>query len=118
MHLHIDLGKKGEDLAADWLTAKGYSILERNWRYGRYEVDIIASRKDILHIIEVKFRRSKTYGRPEESVSRRKLQCIMLGAAGWMVKFPDHKRIQYDVLSISLRGRSQPEYFMIEDVYL
>ena len=118
MHLHTDLGKKGEDLAADWLTAKGYSILERNWRYGRYEVDIIASRKDILHIIEVKSRRSKAYGLPEESVSRRKLQCIMLGATGWMVKFPGHKRIQYDVLSISLRGRSQPEYFMIEDVYL
>jgi putative endonuclease len=118
MHQHIDLGKKGEEMAAQWLSAKGFAILCRNWRHGRHEVDIIASREAVLHIIEVKIRRSVSYGRPEESVSRQKFLHIMQGAAGWLVQFPDHGRLQYDVLAITLRRGAQPEFFLIEDVYL
>ncbi|HTI92963.1 MAG TPA: YraN family protein [Puia sp.] len=118
MHQHIDLGKKGEELAADWLMAKGFVILRRNWRYGRYEIDIIASRGKVLHIIEVKSRRSSSYGRPEESVSRQKFLNLMQGAAGWLVKYPRHKRLQYDVMAIDLRRGSEPEIAHFEDVYL
>jgi|SRR5882757_2598662 len=118
MHHHIDLGRKGEELAAGWLTAKGFVILQRNWRYGRYEVDIIASRSNILHIIEVKSRRSSSYGRPEESISQRKFQNLMLGAAGWLVKYPHHQRLQYDVMAIDLRRGAEPEITLFEDVYL
>jgi putative endonuclease len=118
MRRHIDLGKKGEELAAGWLAAKGFIILQRNWRHGRYEVDIIAGRSGVLHIIEVKSRRSTSYGQPEESVSRRKFQHIMQGAAGWLVQYPDHRRLQYDVLAITLRPGAGPEFFLIEDVYL
>lgn len=118
MHQHIDLGKKGEELAAGWLAAKGFTILQRNWRHGRYEIDIIASHSGILHIIEVKSRRSISYGRPEESVNRRKLQHIMQGAAGFLLKYPHHQRIQYDVMAIDLRKSAEPEIAFFEDVYL
>jgi len=118
MHQHIELGRKGEELAADWLTAKGFAILQRNWRHGRYEIDIIASRSKILHIIEVKSRRSSSYGRPEESVSRQKFQNLMQGAAGWLVKYPHHQRVQYDVMAIDLRRNAEPEITLFEDVYL
>ncbi len=118
MHQHIDLGKKGEELAAEWLKAKGFAILRRNWRHGRYEIDVIASRAKILHIIEVKSRRSSSYGRPEESVSRQKFQNLMLGAAGWLVKYPHHQRLQYDVLAIDFRKGAEPELAFFEDVYL
>ncbi len=118
MYQHIDLGKKGEGLAAEWLAAKGFVILQRNWRYGRYEVDIIASRSKILHIIEVKSRRSSAYGRPEESVSPQKFRNVMLGAAGWLVKYPHHQRLQYDVVAIDLRKGADPEITLFEDVYL
>ncbi|MBS1665667.1 MAG: YraN family protein [Bacteroidetes bacterium] len=116
MRPHIQTGKKGEELAIEWLKANGYAILSRNWRYGRHEIDIIASKQKILHIIEVKSRRSTTYGQPEESVGRKKIQHIMQGASGWLLKFPGHKRIQYDVLSIVLSP--EPEFFLIEDVCL
>jgi len=117
MSRHITTGKNGEDLAAEWLSAKGFAILTRNWRQGRYEIDIIASRHDVLHIIEVKSRNSTLFGAPEESVSKKKLNNILQGAAGWLVEYPGHKRIQYDVLAITL-NKSTPEYFLIEDVYL
>jgi len=118
MARHIDLGKKGEDLAADWVTGNGYSILQRNWRHGRYEVDIIAARNNVIHIIEVKCRQSNTYGQPEESVSRRKIRHLLQAASGWLYRNPGHTRVQYDVLAITLRRNEEPEYFMIEDVYL
>jgi putative endonuclease len=117
MALHIVTGTTGEDLAAEWLSAKGFAILTRNWRHGRYEIDIIATKDSILHFIEVKSRNSTAFGNPEESVSRKKLNNILQGAAGWLVEYPDHGRVQYDVLAITAKKNS-PEYFLIEDVYL
>ena len=118
MSRHIITGKNGEELAAEWLAAKNFAILTRNWRHGRYEIDIIASRDDILHIIEVKSRNSTLFGRPEESVSKKKIHHIMKGATQWLVQYPNHQRLQYDVLAITLNKLKSPEYFLIEDVYL
>ena len=117
MSRHITTGKNGEDLATQWLAAKNFAILNRNWRHGRYEVDIIASKDEVLHIIEVKSRNSTLFGNPEESVSRKKLENILQGAAGWLVQYPGHQRLQYDVLSINL-CKNPTEYLLIEDVYL
>lgn len=118
MAQHIEFGARGEDLAAGWFTGQGYNILQRNWRHGRYEVDIIAGRNNILHFIEVKCRRSTAYGHPEESVSPKKLEHILQGAAGWLSKWPGYRRVQYDVLAITLRKETPPEYVLFEDVYL
>ena len=115
---HIELGKKGEELAAAWLTGNGYTILHRNWRHGRYEVDIIASRQGVIHIIEVKCRQSTAFGPPEASVCRRKISHLLQAASAWLHLHPGHTRLQYDVLAITLRRKEKPEYFMIEDVYV
>jgi putative endonuclease len=58
-------GDEGEELAAIHLKKKGYTILERNWRFKRWEVDIIASQGKFLHFFEVKTRRSNRFGNPE-----------------------------------------------------
>lgn len=54
MAWHNETGKTGEKLAADWLEKKGFTILEKNWRHKRLEVDIIAEKDNLLHFIEVK----------------------------------------------------------------
>ncbi len=118
MPRHIEFGKTGENLAAIWLADKGFSILCRNWRHGRYEVDIIAGRSAILHIVEVKTRRSSAYGHPEQSVSRKKLEHMMQGAAGWLHQWPGYHRVQYDVLAITQDKDTPAEYVLFEDVYL
>lgn len=115
---HTDLGRKGEELAANWLAAKGYEILHRNWRSGRYEVDIIADKQGVYHFIEVKSGNAGQYGHPEERINRNKLQHMMKGAAAWLSQFPGRKRVQYNVLAITFRKDDVPEYFLIEDVYL
>jgi putative endonuclease len=115
---HIRTGEIGEELAADWLIANGYQILHRNWRHGRYEVDIIAGKTNTIHIIEVKTRKSNTYGSPEQNVNRKKIEHLLQAAAGWLLNHPGHTRVQYDVLAITLQKNADPEYFLFEDVYL
>jgi putative endonuclease len=118
MARHTDFGKKAEELAEQWLIGKGYTILHRNWRSGRYEIDIIARLNDTCHFIEVKAASSRTYGHPEERVSKKKISHLMTGAAAWLRQSPGQRRLQYDVLSVTILGDTKPEYFLIEDIYL
>jgi putative endonuclease len=118
MSRHLEIGRTGEDLAADWLVRHGFAVLHRNWRHGRYEVDCIAGRDNVLHFVEVKTRRSSTYGHPEESVSRKKLEHMLQGASAWLYQWPIYRRVQYDVLAITLAPGHAPDIRLFEDVYL
>jgi putative endonuclease len=117
MALHNELGVTGEQLAEKFLNGLGYTILERNWRNGNYEIDIVAAKNNILHFIEVKTRRSHKYGFPEEGVDKRKLRCLIFAGDNYLQQHPHWKRIQFDIVAITFKS-DVPEYFMIEDVYL
>jgi putative endonuclease len=115
---HHDTGKKGEDMAVTFLQQQCFTILHRNWRYLKYEIDVIAARDAVLHFIEVKTRRSLTFGYPEESVSKRKMYHIFKSADEYMYQHPQWQQVQYNILSITLLKNQPPEFFLIEDVYL
>jgi putative endonuclease len=115
---HNELGKLGEDLANDYLAQRGYSILHRNWRYGRYEIDIIAQKGRVLHFVEVKTRASNVYGFPEENVTRKKIRRLLLAADEFLYRHPDYHHIQFDVLAINKWGEQPAEYLLFEDIYL
>lgn len=118
MAQHNVTGNTGEALAATYLLANGYNILHQNWRHSHWEVDIIAEKKSILHFIEVKTRRSKKFGYPEESVSTKKIQNLINAAEQFLYLQPQWKRIQFDILAITILKDEPVEYFLIEDVYL
>ncbi len=118
MARHNETGKKGEALAAEHLQQHGFTILHSNWRHQRYEIDIIATRDEILHFIEVKTRQSLSYGLPEESVTHKKIRSIVTAGVAFQYQYPVWKRVQYDVLSIVIIDQKAPEYLFIEDVYL
>lgn len=115
---HNLLGKKGEELAAAFLTSKGYHILHRNWRYSYFEIDIIATKDSKLHFVEVKMRTSMRYGMPEDSVTKRKFKKLLAAADEFLHLHPQYRHVQYDVLSITKLVKSPIEYFLIEDIYL
>lgn len=117
MALHNELGRKGEQLAEDYLSTLGYEILFRNWRHGRYEIDIVTAKNNVLHFIEVKTRSNNHFGHPEASIDRRKLRRMVHAGAKYLDYYPQWKRIQFDVLSISCID-NEVKYFLIEDVYL
>lgn len=91
-------------------------MLHRNWRHRHWEVDIIASYEDVLHFIEVKTRRNAKFGLPEESVGRRKMKSLAEASEEFQYRYPQWKRIQFDILSIHLAQDRPPEIFFIEDI--
>ncbi|MBS1947683.1 MAG: YraN family protein [Bacteroidetes bacterium] len=118
MAKHNEFGREGEDLAATWLIKNNYEVLHRNWRHSHYEVDIIACKENILHFVEVKTRRDKAFGYPEESVTKKKIENLMNAAEAFLAQFPQWKRVQFDVLSILALKNEGHEYFLIQDVSL
>lgn len=115
MAKHINTGKTGEQLGESFFIAAGYTVLEKNWRHSRSEVDIIASKNQVLHFVEVKTRRTKNFGLPEEKVGNKKIQNLINAAEEYLYQHPEWKRIQFDILSIILNN-GQPEFFLIEDI--
>ena len=73
MATHNELGAWGEELAAAFLRQKGYVIVERNWKMGHRDIDIIAKDDDMMVFVEVKTRRNRVFGEPEDAVDYRKL---------------------------------------------
>lgn len=115
---HNQTGIIGEQKAAEWLTKKGFHILHRNWRFSHWEVDIIASLEKTLHFIEIKTRRTQKFGHPEEDVTKKKIENLINASEEYLQLFPEWKRIQFDILSITLLKDQPEEYFFIEDVYI
>lgn len=110
-------GNKGEELAANYLLTKGYQIIERNWRFRYAEVDIIAAKENRLHFFEIKTRTSGKYGKPEESMSHKKMNMLKIAAEEYQYKNLHWKYVQFDVLAITIINDEPVEYFLIEDVY-
>jgi len=118
MARHNETGKLGEQLAEQWLIEQGYVILEKNWKFGKLEIDIIATKNDKLQFLEVKTRRSNTFGYPEELVDRKKLYHFITAGTEYIRINPTLQWIQFNILSITLSENEESKYFLIEDVYL
>lgn len=112
-----DLGKLGEDLAVNYLIDKGYQILERNWRSGHKEIDIIALFDDILVVVEVKTRKSDFFGEPDIAVGASK-QRMLIWAADAYVRYKKlHVEVRFDIISIVFTA-GEPEIEHIEDAFV
>ena len=118
MASHNQLGKDAEQLAVDFLSEKGYEILHRNWRHSHYEIDLIATKNNWLHIVEVKCRNASPFGYPEDSVTKKKFKHLQRAADQFLFLNPGYKWIQYNILSITLHKDKEPDFFLLEDVFL
>lgn len=113
-----ELGTRGELLANQYLLDKNYTVLYRNYRHSHYEIDIIASKDNILHFIEIKSLSSSAHVFPEVHVTRKKMESLKKAARQFLFENPGFGVIQFDVLSVVLKKDTAPEFFLIEDVYL
>jgi len=111
---HNELGKKGENLAVEYLEQNGYEILDRNWVFQKAEIDIIAQKDKYLAIIEVKTRSSLDFGSPQDFVKPKKIQLLTKAVntyINYRVKdFEDDIEIRFDIIAILKKG----ETFAIE----
>lgn len=102
MAQHNDTGKWGEELAAEYLNNHGYDILERNWRLGHHEVDIIARQQKCkeLVFVEVKTRSSDIITKPQDAVDLKKIRSIGMCANAYVKSFNITEEIRFDIISI------------------
>ncbi|TDS15690.1 YraN family protein [Sphingobacterium paludis] len=115
MAKHLDDGKRGEAMAADFLRSQGYKIVTTNWRDRYCEVDIIAKDGGTLVFVEVKARTSIHYGTPETFVDGRK-QALLIRAADTYLALSNHEgEIRFDIVSVYLGQEHQIE--LIKDAF-
>lgn len=112
-----DLGKIGEELAVNYLINKGYQILERNWHSGHKEIDIIALDGDTLVAVEVKTRKSNTFGEPDIAVGVMK-QKMLIWAADAYVRYRNlDVDVRFDIISIVFTDKDK-HLEHIEDAFI
>lgn len=102
------LGKAGEEEVCKWLISKGHTILERNWRAGKQEIDIISLDRDGIHFVEVKSRTAPVQGEPEEAVNPAKQRNIVKAARRFMTlkgnELSDNLEIWFDIAAVTFDG--------------
>ena len=95
-------GRRGEDAAMEWLREHGYYIVERNWRIGSYEIDIIAEHYDTLHFVEVKTRQWDGWQSAYDSINDQKRRTLHRGAMAYMAMHRGAMRIQFDLIAVTV----------------
>ncbi len=101
-------GEKGETLAVKQLKKEGYKILERNYRTRLGEIDIIAEDGEVITFIEVKSRKSESYGTPQHAVTPIKQKKISMVALSYLKeKNQFGKRARFDVVTINLESSNK-----------
>ncbi|MGV3503827.1 MAG: YraN family protein [Adhaeribacter sp.] len=116
MARHNETGKKGEETAASYLLAQGYTILARNYRYRKAEIDLIARKDNLLVFVEVKTRSRQDYGYPEEAVSARKIQLFLRTAEEYIYRTRWSSDLRFDIIAIQTDGQHH-EVYHIEDAF-
>jgi len=112
----IKKGKRGEDLAADFMEGNGYGILERNYRYKHSEIDLIAKKGNWLVFVEVKTRSSQAFGFPEEFVDEKQIEKILEGADQYLYETNWTGNVRYDIIAVNLESES-PDIQHFEDAF-
>lgn len=100
MAQHNEFGKKGEQLAATFLSENGYTILERNYRFQKAEIDIIAIKEAVLAIVEVKSRSHTTLINPKDAITPKKIQRLTSAANAYVIENDLDVEVRFDIISI------------------
>ena len=119
MAAHNELGKWGENCAADYLQRMGYTIVARDWKSGHRDIDIVAVDDDVYVFVEVKTRRNRAFVDPEMAVDYHKLRNLQ-GAINHYVKcfHVDHD-IRFDIITVvGTLDNASPEIEHLKDIPL
>ena len=117
MAQHNDLGKKGEELAIDYLQDNGYTIIEKNYRFIKAEVDVIAQKEGVLVAIEVKTRSSTYFGNPQDFVNPKKIKLLVMAIDNYVIEKDLDVEVRFDIIAV-LKNKETYKIHHIEDAFL
>jgi putative endonuclease len=116
MATHNETGKKGEVLAAKYLEEKGYEIKATNYRWKRYEIDLVAYKHPFMVFVEVKTKTNISFGYPEDDVTPKKAAQVTAAAEAYLEAFPWKGPIRFDIVAITIIKESS-EIEHLEDAF-
>jgi putative endonuclease len=114
---HNRIGQEGERLACIFLEERGFEVLERNWRHGHHELDIVARHGLELVIVEVKTRSSDRHGEPSEAVKPGKRGKLIKAANAYVAATDIKLGLRFDIVSVILHPQGKPYIHHIPDAY-
>jgi len=101
MAKHNELGALGEALAVEFLQKSKYKIVERNWRFKKAEIDIIAQKNNVLAIVEVKTRSSNYFGNPQDFVNQKKIKLLVEAVNEYVNAKNLDVEVRFDIVAIT-----------------
>ena len=114
---HNELGRKGEEMAVEFLRLKEYEILELNYRYQKAEVDIIARRDNLLIAAEVKTRSTPEFGNPQDFVKPKQIQQLVKAVNHYVEESGLDVEVRFDIIAI-IKNKSGQKIEHIQDAFL
>jgi putative endonuclease len=117
MATHNELGNKGEEIAVEFLQKNGYTVLERNWRFKKAEVDVIAKKNAILAIVEVKTRSTNYFGNPQDFVNSKKIRLLVEAINEYVTAKDLDVEVRFDIIAI-IKNHNKYEIEHFEDAFL
>ena len=100
MAIHNELGAWGEEQASVFLQRRGYTIVERDWKTGHRDIDIVALDGGTVVFVEVKTRRNRVFGEPEDAIDYRKLQNLRLAINYYVKSKHINQEFRFDVITV------------------
>lgn len=116
MNIKATTGAKGEAIATDYLRQNDYLICNRNWRSGHYEIDIVATKLGITHIIEVRTRKAGSLLSPEKTITAAKAESIRKAAAAYLQQMRIRGEVMFDLIAIDMFPDGSYDVRMINDI--
>ena len=113
---HNELGNWGEDIAIDLLIKKGYKIKERNWRFQKAEVDIIAQIENTLVAVEVKTRSTDYFGNPQDFIKPKKIKLLVKAVDEYVNRNDLDVNVRFDVIAI-IKTENEIKIEHLEDAF-
>lgn len=114
---HNTLGRKGEDLAAEYLLLKEYEILQRNYRYQKAEIDIIARRGNLLIAAEIKTRSTPEFGNPQDFVKPKQIKQLVKAMNHFVEDNEMDVDVRFDIIAI-VKNKAGTRIEHIQDAFL
>ena len=114
---HNDFGNLAEQMATDFLERKGYKILDKNFRYQKAEIDIIASFNKMIIIVEVKARGSDIFMEPQEAVTKKKIQSLVMAADFFMKDKDLDQEVRFDIIAVLPDAKGRLQITHLEDAF-
>ena len=115
-HNTTRIGQIGEDSAVRFLYSQGFEILERNWRSGHLEIDIIAKKENTLHIIEVKCRKQNSLTTPYEALTPNKFRLIQKATEQYILQSEIDCEVKFDLIAATHSSNEECQIDYVPDI--